>query len=124
MERIVAYCGIICSDCPTFIATKNDDDAERRRVAELWTKQYGKEYKKEDINCDGCLTGGPRIFNYCKVCEIRKCARGRDVRNCAYCEDYACETLSKLLNEYEPAKEVLDGIRASRKDDSMQNRAV
>lgn len=52
MDRIVAYCGIICSDCPTFKATKMDDDAERRRVAKLWTKQYGKEFKMEDINCD------------------------------------------------------------------------
>lgn len=115
MGRIVAHCGIICSDCPTFIATKNDDDAERRRVAELWTKQYDKEYKKEDINCDGCLTVGPRIFDYCKVCEIRKCAGERNVENCAHCEDYACEKLSKLFNEYKPAKEVLDEIRASLK---------
>ena len=113
MERIVAYCGIICSDCPTLKATKMDDDDERRRVAKLWTKQYGKEFKIEDINCDGCLTEGPRVFSYCNVCEIRKCAKERKVENCAYCEDYACDKLSKLFNEFKPAKEVLDEIRAS-----------
>ena len=115
MERVVAYCGIICSDCPTFKATKNDDDAERRRVAELWTKQYGREYKMEDINCDGCLTKGRRVFSYCIVCEIRKCAQERNVENCAYCVEYACEKLSNLFNEYKPAKEVLDEIRISKK---------
>ena len=95
MERIVAYCGIICSECPTFKATKANDDAERRRVAELWTKQYGREYKMDDINCDGCLTEGPRIFGYCKVCKIRKCAKEKNVKNCAYCEEYSCEKLSR-----------------------------
>jgi len=113
MERIVACCGIICSDCPVFKATKNNDDIERRRVAELWTKQYGKEYKIEDINCDSCLFTGTRIFSHCKVCEMRKCARERNVENCAHCEEYACERLSKFFDEYKPAKEVLDELRAS-----------
>jgi RecJ-like exonuclease len=115
MERVVAYCGIICSDCPTFKATRMDDDAERRRVAKQWTKQYDKEFKMEDINCDGCLTEGLRVFSYCNVCEIRKCAKERKVENCAYCGDYACEKLSKLFDEFGPAKEVLDEIRASPK---------
>jgi len=97
MDRIVAYCGIICSDCPTFKATKMDDDAERRRVAKLWTEQYGKGFKMEDIDCDGCLTRGRRVFSYCNICEIRKCGRERNVENCAYCEDYACDKLSKLF---------------------------
>lgn len=115
MDRIVAHCGIICSDCPTFKATKANDDDERRRVAELWTKQYDKEYKLEDINCDGCLTEGQRIFGYCKVCEIRTCAKERNVENCAHCDEYACEKLSKLFHEYKPAKAVLDEIRTSEK---------
>ena len=113
MDRIVAYCGIVCSDCPTFKATQLDDNAERRRVAELWTKQYGKQYNMEDINCDGCLTEVQRIFRYCNICEMRKCARKRNVENCAYCEEYACEKLSTLFNENKPAREVLDEIRAS-----------
>jgi hypothetical protein len=113
MKRIVAYCGIICSDCPTYKATQTNDDAERKRIAELWTKQYGEEYMAQDINCDSCLTRGNKIFKYCKICEIRKCAGERNVKNCAYCQDYACERLSRLQNEYKPAKEVLDEIRAS-----------
>lgn len=113
MERIVAYCGIVCSDCPVFRATKNNDDAERKKVAELWTEQYSREFRREDINCDGCLSKGPRVFSYCNACEIRKCAQERNIENCAHCTEYACERLSKLLNEYTPAKEVLDEIRAS-----------
>lgn len=67
MDRIISYCGITCSDCPTYKATRMNDDAERKRVAELWTKQYGHPFKAEDINCDGCLTKGTRVFNYTRV---------------------------------------------------------
>jgi len=107
----VAYCGIICSDCPVLIATDKDDNAERKRVAEMFTKQYGREYKPEDINCDGCLSDGPRLFHYCSICDMRKCARGRNVKNCAYCSEYPCDKLSGLFSAYPKAKETLDEIR-------------
>jgi hypothetical protein len=111
MERMIGYCGIVCSDCPVLIATRKDDDGERKRVAEMFTKQYGKEYKPEDINCDGCVGDGQRIFRYCNVCEIRKCGREKRVSNCAVCMDYPCGKLSKLFVEYSKAKETLDEIR-------------
>jgi hypothetical protein len=111
MEKIVGYCGIVCSDCPVLVATQKNDDAERRRIAEVFTKQYGKEYKPEDINCDGCLSSGPRIFSYCNVCEIRKCGKGKNLSNCASCVDYPCEKLSKLFAAYSKAKDTLDEIR-------------
>jgi len=111
MEKMVGYCGIVCSDCPVLVATQKNDDAERRRVAEVFTKQYGKEYKPEDINCDGCISEGPRIFSYCNVCEIRKCGKEKGVGNCASCVDYPCERLSKLFAGYSKAKETLDEIR-------------
>jgi len=111
MEKMVGYCGIICSDCPVLTATQKNDDAERRRVAEVFTKQYGREYKPEDINCDGCVSDSQRVFSYCNVCEIRKCGREKNVVNCASCGDYPCEKLSKLFAEYSKAKETLDEIR-------------
>ena len=111
MEKMIGYCGIICSDCPVFTATRKNDDAERKRVAEIFTKQYGKEYKPEDINCDGCISDSPRIFSYCNVCEIRKCGREKNVKNCAHCLEYPCEKLSQLFSKYSKAKETLDEIK-------------
>ena len=111
MNRVVGYCGIVCSDCPVLIATQRNDDAERRRVAELFTRQYGREYKPEDINCDGCISTSPRIFHYCNVCEIRKCGMDKMVENCGFCKEYPCKKLSKLFAEYSKAKETLDAIR-------------
>jgi len=111
MEKIIAYCGITCSDCPTFKATQTNDDAERKRVAELWTKEYGHPFKSEDINCESCQTRGTRVFNYCNICEIRKCGQQKNVKNCAYCDDYNCEKLSKLHEQAPKAKETLANMQ-------------
>ena len=72
--KIVAYCGIPCSDCPAYIATRKNDDALRRETAKKWSEMFKADIKPEDINCDGCPTDSERIFNHCRVCEIRKCA--------------------------------------------------
>jgi predicted nucleic acid binding AN1-type Zn finger protein len=111
LNEIVGYCGIVCSSCPIFLATQKDDDAERKRVVELVRKQYGKECRAEDINCDDCLGEGSRHWRDCKNCKIRGCAKERNVENCAYCTQYSCETLAKLFDDYPPAKKTLDEIR-------------
>ena len=111
MGKIIAYCGIECSDCPTFKATKTNDDVERSRVADLWTKQYDHPFKPGDINCDGCLTKGTRVFNYTRMCDIRKCGQDRNLKNCAHCDDYKCERISKLHEQAPKAKETLGQMR-------------
>lgn len=110
MEKIIGCCGIICSDCPVLIATKKNDDSERRQVAQIFTKQYRRDYKPQDINCEGCLTDDQRIFSYCNICEIR-CGKEKNVRNCAFCTDYPCEKLSNLFAKYRKAKATLDETR-------------
>ncbi|OYD13922.1 hypothetical protein CH333_09455 [candidate division WOR-3 bacterium JGI_Cruoil_03_44_89] len=113
MEKMIAYCGIKCSECPAFLATQKDDDNERKKVAEMWSKQFNAEIKPEDINCDGCLTEGGRLVDYCRVCEIRKCAREKRVENCAHCDDYGCEKLNKFITNVPDAKATLEEIRKS-----------
>lgn len=114
METMIAYCGLICSDCPAFLATVEDDDGKRKEVAELWSKEFGHPLKAEDINCDGCLSRSPRVFGYCMNCEIRKCGQEKDVDNCAYCDDYVCEKLAGFLTQAPQAKKHLEEIRTAR----------
>jgi len=111
MERIVAFCGLICTDCKALIATRENDDAKRREVAEAWSKAFGREIKPEEINCDGCLTMDGRHINYCNICEIRKCGMEKGVENCAYCVDYNCEKLTEILWASPEAKKTLEEIR-------------
>ena len=111
MEKLIAYCGAACNECPGYIATQKDDDAERAKVAATWSKQYNADIKPGDINCDGCKSEGGRHFNYCNVCEIRACGVEREVVNCAYCPDYICEKLEEFFKIAPEAKITLDGIK-------------
>jgi len=110
MENLIAYCGLDCAGCPAYIAKKNNDDELRKKTAQEWSKMFNVELKPEEINCDGCAVVGKHIA-YCEnLCEMRKCAMAKKVINCAYCEDYACETLTAFLKHVPEAKQRLDEI--------------
>jgi hypothetical protein len=111
MESVVAFCGLVCTDCKAFIATQENDDVKRRDVAEAWSKLVGREIKPEEINCDGCLTGDGRHINYCSICEIRKCGMEKGVKNCGYCVDYKCEKLVKFFEQASEAEKKLEEVR-------------
>jgi hypothetical protein len=69
MPKMSAYCGLTCSNCPTFIATQNDDDDAREKTVTLYAQKFGLVLRKEDINCDGCLArvaGKSAIARYAK----------------------------------------------------------
>ena len=111
MERIIAYCGLVCNECPAYLATQADDDSERTKIAAEWSEAFGSDLKKEDINCDGCLGTGGRKVGYCSICEIRICAIKQCVENCAHCSDYACDQLKGFLKGAPTAQAVLNGLR-------------
>ena len=111
MEKMIACCGLICTDCSAYLATQADDDGQRKKVAREWSIQYKAEIKPEDINCDGCMSGGDRIFGHCEVCEIRKCVQEKGFANCAHCSDYACEKLDFIFNAVPATKSTLDNIK-------------
>ena len=113
MSRMIAFCGVICSKCPVFIATQENNTQQKKEIAESWSKKYGFELQSNDINCDGCLTEGERLFQYCKVCKIRECCRERYIENCAYCSDFVCNKLETLFNALPHAKVQLQRIKAS-----------
>ena len=69
---MIAYCGLVCSNCPTFLATQNDDDVARRRTAVLYSERFGFDLKPEEIYCDGCKSEGGKLLGYCQACAIRQ----------------------------------------------------
>lgn len=113
MNEIIAFCGLSCHECGAFLATKNNDNKKREEVAQLWSKQFNTDIKPKDINCDGCLSTSENLFNYCKVCEIRKCGMKKNIINCASCDDYACEKLIKFFEIAPEAKKQLEKIKTN-----------
>ncbi len=91
MEQIISHCGIICSECPCYIATQTNDDIKRKETAELFSEMLKMDIKPDNINCNGCLNPDNKLFN--QGCEIRKCSIKRNLTNCAYCNDFPCDML-------------------------------
>jgi hypothetical protein len=114
MERIIAYCGLSCSECPAYIAKKTNDDELRKKTAVEWSKMFNSDIKPEDINCDSCLTIDGVVIQYCNVCDIRKCAQAKNVENCGFCDEYTCEKLERWFKNVPNAKAVLDRIHSTK----------
>jgi len=111
MDRMVAHCGLVCTECPAYTATKADDAVAIQEVARMWSAEYRTQMNAADVWCDGCLSSGIRLCSHCGECKIRACATSRGVVNCAYCDDYGCDIISGFQAMVPDAKATLDAIR-------------
>ena len=114
MDRMIAYCGLVCSDCDAYRIRQSDDREVMERVAARWRVEYNRpDATADDVICDGCTAQG-RHWVRCAECPIRACGVARGVANCAYCDDYdTCEKLAEFYGYLPEAKAMLDAIRAS-----------
>ena len=64
MNEYTAYCGLDCEACQARLATVNNNDALRQRVAREWSELNGVEITAEMINCSGCRAPGVKT-PYC-----------------------------------------------------------
>ena len=114
-EKVIAYCGVACSDCGAYIATIKNDDKLRQAQAEKWAKQYNiPVMKSSNVNCTGCNSSGVQI-GHCAVCEIRKCGMEKGLKNCGYCITYPCAKLEVIIKHYPTAKKTLDAVKKGKK---------
>lgn len=97
MNKYTACCGLDCESCEARLATVNNDDALRRRVAALWSELNGVEITAEMINCSGCRIDGVKT-PYCDhLCPIRACAREKALETCGACPELrSCEKLGAI----------------------------
>ncbi len=105
MAKMVAYCGLVCSDCQTFLDTQSDYNEGRKMAEDLYSKKFGIKLNTKDINCDGCLSNSGRLTGYCKNCEIRKCCVEKGLENCTVCKKQPCEKLKKL-HDFSPEAKI------------------
>jgi len=111
VPKMIACCGLVCSACPTHIATQNDDDVARANTAALYAEKFGLNLKPEEINCDGCLTVGGKQIGYCQVCNIRQCCTEKGLANCAHCPDQSCEKLASFHQFSPDAKASFESLK-------------
>lgn len=91
-----SFCGVDCTQCPVYRATKDSDDKLREKVAIEWSRIYKLSLSKEDINCLGCRS--ELIFKMCLKCHFRDCTSERSINSCLKCSDYPCSRLGQFYD--------------------------
>ena len=109
MKAYIAYCGLDCETCEARLATANNDDLLREKVAKLWSELNGVGITPDMINCAGCRIDGVKT-PYCDtLCPIRQCAMGKGYETCGDCvEVRTCEKAGMILGNNEDARRNLN----------------
>jgi len=114
MARMIAYCGLMCTDCPGYIATQANDWAALEKLAERARIEFNSPNATAASSlCDGCLSASERKCAYCAECSIRACAIAKGVANCGTCPEYGCEKISGFMAMAPEVKATLDAIHAA-----------
>ncbi|OHB83957.1 MAG: hypothetical protein A2Z38_08220 [Planctomycetes bacterium RBG_19FT_COMBO_48_8] len=96
---MIAFCCLECEKCEVYIATQNNDDELRAKVAKQWNMDAGKLY------CDGCKSDRTP-FN----CDAKKCAVQKNLPTCAHCDDFpSCD--KEIWTKWPQLKEKVQTIR-------------
>lgn len=111
MSKMIAYCGLTCSDCPAYVATQANDADAIAQVAKQWSAEYGSQIDAADCWCNGCVAEKGPWMSHCAECGMRACGVEKGVENCAHCDDYGCEKLREFFALVPDAERTLDGIR-------------
>ncbi len=106
--RIVAPCGIVCTDCPAYLATQSNNMGELQEIAKQWSSEK-RHYQAEDIACDGCFSD--RVHVFCAECEVRGCAIQNGHRVCSLCSIYPCDRLNGVWSSFTTSS--IDDCRAT-----------
>lgn len=115
VNMFIACCGLDCEKCEARLATINNDDKLKKKVAEEWSKLNGIEITVEMINCEGCRVNGVKTV-YCEsLCPIRKCAMEKHFATCAECSEInACNELNAIISNNKKAGDNLKSIKLGR----------
>lgn len=108
--KLIAPCGIDCSECDAYIATQNDDAMLKQKLADNYLKRFNKEVNPDELSCDGCPSTG-RHIGFCAVCEIRSCSINKGFATCAECDNFPCEKGSFIWTNNSKSKATLEALR-------------
>lgn len=107
-ERIIAVCGLICSECDEFLASS---DLEKAQRISDWYKKRNIDVKPEDIICLACR--GDRAKHWSPDCPILKCCVDeKGLEYCYECDDFVCERLDEFARGDERYTEAVNRLKS------------
>lgn len=110
MKEYPAPCGMICTECTAYIATKNGDLAMKQQMAIDYEKSMGQPIAVEDLDCEGCQSSGKHI-SFCNQCAIRSCTQEKGYKTCAECADFPCSKGDFIWVGHSKTKQALEALR-------------
>lgn len=117
MEALISACGLMCSRCDAFRATRENDSEKLEAVAADWRARYNSpDIAADNIRCDGCMTDGGPKCGHCGVCAVRKCASEKKLTSCAQCAEFPCRELSDFHKVMGPVGVVAEKLLRAQRD--------
>lgn len=112
METLIGACGLVCSKCNAFIATRTGDEALAEATAREWSQMHGVEVRKEHVWCTGCMTASePKSFHCGNSCAVRQCVVEKKVDNCAACDSYPCTKVAFIAEAVPSTVKIIHALR-------------
>ncbi|WP_092208375.1 DUF3795 domain-containing protein [Desulfoluna spongiiphila] len=108
---MIAYCGIDCSKCKSYIATQSGKRGELEKVARNLAQIYHAEVKPEYVVCDGCKADKRHSYFCSNRCNMRPCCMDRNYTSCIECSDFPCAELELEIRNKPEAWENLEKMR-------------
>lgn len=110
----ISYCGLLCNECPVYIATKNNDGEMKAKLALDYSNENCK-FEQEDMNCEGCFSIKNKDNKMCGNCKIRNCAEVKNYqKNCGNCPDYPCDIIEEFCSSGCESRARLDNIASGK----------
>jgi hypothetical protein len=109
---MMSVCGVLCSDCPAYLAQAKGIPHQQRTV-EAWQQIYGLAETAEHISCTGCLGPDDEVFHTSRTCKARLCCRAKDLSSCAECEKDACPDLEAAQSVWDDVPKLAGTLAAS-----------
>jgi len=95
INQKISFCGDVCSECPRYIATINNDINALTEFAELWFRLgfRPKVVDPEEIKCYGC--------NKTMTCSngINNCEHLSNINNCGECDHFPCDKINAVFQK-------------------------
>lgn len=106
-ERLIAACGLDCSQCRIFQAAESPEAAQE--VVDWFRTERDVELSVDDVRCQGCKAD--RDKHWSPECWIlRCCVDDQGLEFCSECEAFPCQGLSEWAEGGERYKEALERL--------------
>ena len=106
--KAIAYCGIDCSQCQIYQASVEDNLEKKSEIIKSWSTDKFP-LTRDSVECFGCK--GDKIVNFCAKCDIRICAKSKNLTSCAFCQKFPCQMIQKVFKQNPDAFERLQILK-------------